>query len=160
LRRLSFNVADMWCWALCRGGREGGGPLMLDVANVNFQYFRCWVSMLQTCDVGVVLRWRGGRRASDVGCCTQHESQHGSLGDRVVGRTPDVGCCTQHDSQHWLLDFDLTAHDWVASNSTATEASDASARNGRPVASSFCFYYETICWITKAPPLISSIKIF
>jgi hypothetical protein len=31
--------------------------------------------MLQTCDVGFVLR-RRERRALDVGCCTQHWSQH------------------------------------------------------------------------------------
>jgi hypothetical protein len=51
--------------------------------------------MLQTCDVGFVLR-RRERRALDVGCCTQHWSQHvrNIVATWGEGRkTPDVGCC-------------------------------------------------------------------
>jgi hypothetical protein len=32
--------------------------------------------MLQTCDVGFCVE-EEGRKAPDVGCCTQHGSQHG-----------------------------------------------------------------------------------
>jgi hypothetical protein len=60
----------------------------------------------------VLCRVGGGRRASDVGCCMQHDSQHGSL------------------------DFDLRANGWGASNLMDAEASDASVRNRRPGASS------------------------
>jgi hypothetical protein len=38
-------------------------------------------------------------------------------------RTSDVGCCTQHGSQHEMLNFDLTANDRDASNPTAAKAS-------------------------------------
>jgi hypothetical protein len=52
--------------------------------------------MLQTCDVGFMSRGRW-ERASDVGCCTQHESQRGRNIVATWGRgrkTPDVGRCT------------------------------------------------------------------
>jgi hypothetical protein len=59
----------------------------------------CWVSMLQTCNVGCcVKKEEGGGRAPDVGCCTQHGSQHGRNIVATCGgggrKTSDVGCCT------------------------------------------------------------------
>jgi hypothetical protein len=46
--------------------------------------------------LGVMSREEG--RPSDVGCCTQHRSQHESLEHcaREEGGGHDVGCCTQH----------------------------------------------------------------
>jgi hypothetical protein len=84
------HVADTWCWVLWRGGRH----LMLDVANIHFQYCGCWVLMLQTCDVGLLM----------FGCFTWHGSQHGHNIVATWGRrgrnTPDVRCCTPCCSQH------------------------------------------------------------
>jgi hypothetical protein len=62
-----------------------------DLANIADAEFRsCRRVML-----GFVLR-RRERRALDVGCCTQHWSQHvrNVAATRGEGRkTPDVGCC-------------------------------------------------------------------
>jgi hypothetical protein len=57
----SFVVADACCWVL--------QTLNFNVVDVEF-------SMLQTCDVGFCVE-EEGRKAPDVGCCTQHGSQHG-----------------------------------------------------------------------------------
>jgi hypothetical protein len=64
LRMLSFDVVDMWCWDLCRGG------------------------------------------ATDVGCCTQHGSQHGR----------NMGCCVEEEG---LLMLDVARNtgrnmDWLS----------------------------------------------
>jgi hypothetical protein len=77
-----------------------------------------------------VLCWGGGRKTPDVGCCTQHESQHGSLGYYVGGgggkplmldatrnMTHNMGHCT------------FRRMGSVALNLTSTEAFDSSVRN-------------------------------
>jgi hypothetical protein len=49
------------------------------------------------CDVGICVEEERERRAFDVGCCTQHWSQHirNIVATWGEGRkTPDVGCCT------------------------------------------------------------------
>jgi hypothetical protein len=90
LQMLSFNVADMWCWDLCRG-------------------------------------WGG--RAPDIGCCTQHGSQH----DRnIVATWSQHGGGGKKDFWCWMLlatrsqharntlatctrwTLDLTANDWTS----------------------------------------------
>jgi hypothetical protein len=70
-----------------------------DLANVANVEFQCCRHVM----LGVVSRRRGGR-APDVGCCTQHRSQHGRTTVQHVGeggrKTPDVACCTKPRSQH------------------------------------------------------------
>jgi hypothetical protein len=55
-----------------------------------------------------VSRWRV-RRAPDVGCCTQHGSQHGrkivTTWEGGGRKTPDVECWTQHARNIYLLEF-------------------------------------------------------
>jgi hypothetical protein len=60
LQMLSLDVADMCCWVL--------QTLFFNVADVAFRY-------LQTCGVGCCVEEKG-EEAPDVGCCTQHGSQH------------------------------------------------------------------------------------
>jgi hypothetical protein len=43
-------------------------------------------NVLPTCDVGCYVERGAGRRALDVGCCTQHGSLHESLGYCVGGK--------------------------------------------------------------------------
>jgi hypothetical protein len=49
--------------------------VILGVANLIFQCCRHCVSMLQTCGVGCCVEEKG-EETPDVGCCTQHGSQH------------------------------------------------------------------------------------
>jgi hypothetical protein len=67
LQPLFFDVTDVES-RCCR-------HVMLGVANIIFQCCRRCVSMLQTCGVGFWVEEKG-EDALDVGCCTQHESQH------------------------------------------------------------------------------------
>jgi hypothetical protein len=68
LQTLILDVADTES-RCCR-------HVLLGVANIFFQCCRCCISMLQTCGVGCCVEERG-EEAPDVGCCTQHGSQHG-----------------------------------------------------------------------------------
>jgi hypothetical protein len=63
LQTFSFDAADVEsrCYK----------HLLLDVANIKFNV----VDVGQTCDIEICVE--EGRRAPDVGCCTQHWSQHG-----------------------------------------------------------------------------------
>jgi hypothetical protein len=62
----------------------------------------CWVCVEEN-----------GRRAPDVGCCTQHGSQHGrnivATWGEEGGSLLMFGCCTQHGSQHgpWTFYFNV-----------------------------------------------------
>jgi hypothetical protein len=91
LQMLSLDVADICCWV--------SQTLFFNVADVAF---RC----LQTCGVGCCVKEKG-EEAHDVGCCTQHGSQHGrnivatwSQHGEERRKTPDIGC-----SQHFHNTF-------------------------------------------------------
>jgi hypothetical protein len=60
LQMLSVDVVDMCCWVL---------------QTLFFQCCRRCVSMLHTCGVGCCVEEKG-EEAPNVGCCTQHGSQH------------------------------------------------------------------------------------
>jgi hypothetical protein len=85
--------------------------VLLGVANLIFQCCRRCVSMLQTRGVGCCVEEKG-EGATDVGCCTQHGSQHSrnivatwSQHGEERRKTPDVGCCKQPCSQHFHITF-------------------------------------------------------
>jgi hypothetical protein len=180
---LIFDVADVefWCcihvsWGCCQGGvgrRDSDDEcckhqffnaldvesrccrhVLLGVANIEFRCCGCWVSMLQTCDVGISVE-EEGRRTPDVGCCTQPRLQH----DRNIvatwsqhgggGRRPTDVCmlhaiCSQHGSQHgpWTF-FDVVKVYFECCKDSfprcehifgCCEGSDGNVRFGRPSA--------------------------
>jgi hypothetical protein len=110
--------------------------------------------MLQTCDVWFCVE-KEGRRALDVGCCTQYGSQHGH---NIVATWSQHGVRGKKDSRCWMLHvtafatflqyvrntlatftqwtLDLTADDRASQDLTDANLSDASARIRRPGASS------------------------
>jgi hypothetical protein len=115
---------------------------LANVANVEFRWggeedYWCW--MLHTTHVATWVAWVlfqevGGMRPADVwmlhATCSQHVSQW-------------LATC----SQHGLLHFSIRRlMGWVALNPTTTEASDASARNGRPSASSSVIFIQSFTW--------------
>jgi hypothetical protein len=98
LQTLNFNVTDVEFWC-CR-------HVMLGF--VSRRGYWCW--MLHATRVatwsqhGLLCRGEG---ATDVGCCTQHRSQHGLIEccareEEEGGGLPNVGCCMQHGLQHLL----------------------------------------------------------
>jgi hypothetical protein len=92
---LSFGIADMWCWVLCRGRR---GLMMFGVARnivaIQSQHGR---------NIG-----GEGRRPADVwmlhATCSQHDSQW-------------LATC----SQHLLWTLNRTADGWFVSHPTGTK---------------------------------------
>jgi hypothetical protein len=142
---LSLDAADMCCWVL--------RTLIFNVADVEFQCYRHVI-------LGFV--WsRTGRRAPDVGCCTQHESQHShnmvATWEEEGGSPLIFGCCTQparniarNGSQHarniYSLLLNRTTEDWLDPHPTVTEVSDAGAQIGRPGASNALLALHKFFW--------------
>jgi hypothetical protein len=126
-----LHICDVGCCV--EEGEEGSWCWMLQTLNFNVVdvEFRCCRHVM----LGFVSR--RGRRATDVGCCTQHRSQHGrNMGGG--GRWPTdvwmLHATWLAMARNMLVSFapwtlNRTADGWFTSHPMVTKVSDASIRN-------------------------------